>query len=64
MPSNVKQLYKVNMNKSEVMQAMFKTGKTSIPFVQNKLKVSYNEAIKLIEEIEHKLHYQTLVNKE
>lgn len=54
----------VKMNKLEVMEIMQKTGKISIPFVQNKLKISYDEAIKIINELEHKLHYQTLVNKD
>ena len=32
-----------------MMEIMQKAGKTSVPFVQNKLKVSYDEAIKVID---------------
>lgn len=53
------------MNRSEVMEVMRRAGKSSIPFIQNKLKISYNEAIKLIDEYsKHNPDYQTLVNKD
>lgn len=55
----------VNMNKSQVMQIMLKTGKSSISFIQNKLKISYYEAVKLMDEFnKHNHDYQTLIKKD